>query len=223
MLDKRLLACAELVRPGVKMCDVGTDHGYLPCYLVKNQMVCSAIAADVNEKPLKSAEKTVREYELCGKVSLKLSDGLREISADEADDVVIAGMGGELIARLVLECDWVKHPEKHLILQPMTNLPYLRKTLSGEGFSLEREVPVYENGHHYSVMLWVYRGERKELDELTALAGRIPELGTAEGKAYLNYQRERVLKIAEGLEKSRDKQEEAEHYFELARKISQWL
>ena len=223
MLDKRLLACAQLVRQGVKVCDVGTDHGYLPCYLIKNGIASYAIAADVNKKPLESAKKTVKEYGLENRITLILSDGLKEISKQDADDVVIAGMGGELIVRLVLACDWLRSCEKNLILQPMTQSSYLRKKLLEEGFQLVREIPVCEGGHHYSVMLWNYCGIRREIDELEALVGKIPEVDTKESKAYLIHQRERILKIAEGLKRSKEQSEQANGYFKLADQIFELL
>ena len=98
-LDNRLRLCAEYVRRGSRPADIGTDHAYLPVWLCRNGVCPSAIAADINPDPLSRGRLTVETAKLTGKIELRLSDGLSAISADEADDIVIAGMGGELIAK----------------------------------------------------------------------------------------------------------------------------
>ncbi len=223
MLDKRLLACSDYIREGFKMCDVGTDHAYLPCYLVKNKLVLSAVAADINKKPLEAAKSNISKYNLDDKIQTVLSDGLKNIHKEDADDIVIAGMGGELIAKIILDCDWAFDKSKHFILQPMTNASFLRKTLYQNGFEILSETPVYENKHYYTVMLTAFCGEKKDISEEFSLLGKIPDQKGNEQKAYINYQIKRTLKIADGMSVSKSESEKATHYYELATKLKKYL
>ena len=119
-LGNRLALCASMVREGTKLADIGTDHAYLPIWLARKGRISSAIAADVKPLPLRSAEQNIRRYHVEEQITTRLSDGLRALSPDEADDIVLAGMGGELIIRLIGEAPWLKAGDKRLILQPMT-------------------------------------------------------------------------------------------------------
>lgn len=132
-LGNRLALCASMVREGTKLADVGTDHAYLPIWLARKGRVSSAIAADVKPLPLRSAEQNIRRYYVEEQVTTRLSDGLRALSPDEADDIVLAGMGGELIIRLIGEAPWLKAGDKRLILQPMTSAEELRRFLERRG------------------------------------------------------------------------------------------
>ena len=202
MLPKRLMACAALVRRGAKVCDVGTDHALLPCYLAKEGISPAVIASDVNEKPLLGAARTILQEGCTQTVTTRLSDGLAAISPEEADDVIVAGMGGELIARIVLSADWCRNEQKRFILQPMTQAPILRTALCAAGFSLLDETTVEENGHFYTI-LWVqYTGNCEELTTLQSWAGAHAAHPTGESAAYLRHQQQRVQKIAEGMAKA---------------------
>lgn len=219
MLDQRLLACAAYVRPNAKVVDIGTDHAYLPCYLVQSGVTRTVLAADVNEKPLSMARKTIAQYGLSGVIQTVLSDGLAQIDASQADDVIVAGMGGELIARIVLDCPWLCDSEKHLILQPMSQAPFLRRTLYAHGFGIRSETPVFENGHHYTILLCTYTGVAQTVDDFFALTGKLPEQHTPEAKAHLRFQQERMQKIAGGLRRAKDSAEQAAFYTALAEQI----
>ena len=159
-LGKRLGLCAAMVRPGCRLADIGTDHGYLPVWLAKTGAILSAVAADVREGPLQSARQNIERYGVQDQVTARLSDGLDLVSAQEADDIVIAGMGGELIARLVDRAAWLRDPQKHLILQPMSSAEDLRAFLLEKGFGVFREEAVQEDNHLYSVMLVWYDPEQ---------------------------------------------------------------
>ncbi|MBQ5743991.1 MAG: SAM-dependent methyltransferase, partial [Ruminococcus sp.] len=100
-LDNRLRLCAAFVRQGARLADVGTDHAYLPVWLCRHGVCPSAIAADINPAPLQRGQMTVEAAGLSDRVQTRLSDGLAAVGADEADDIVIAGMGGELIAAII--------------------------------------------------------------------------------------------------------------------------
>ena len=150
-LDARLQKCADFVRAGVRVADVGTDHGYLPIALLQGGRIISAVAADVNAAPLESAVRNAARFGVSDRMRCVLSDGLAGLSAADADDVVIAGMGGELILRIVAETPWLHTPEKHLVLQPMTTADRLRAGLYAAGFAIDREEAVYDGRKIYTV------------------------------------------------------------------------
>ena len=164
-LSPRLQAAAGMVRKGGEICDVGTDHALLPCrlYLDGERKLT---AADINEGPLFSAKQTVMHY--IGKedaVRLVLSDGLDKI--DYADEVIIAGMGGELIARIISGCRFLSE-NTHFILQPMTKAEVLRRELYKNGFYIEKELTAKENDRNYVIMSVYFGGEKCEITDAFA-------------------------------------------------------
>ncbi len=161
-LDNRLSACADFVRQNSKLADIGTDHAYLPVWLAKNNIIKSAVAADIRPLPLKSGSENIEKYDCSDIVITRLSDGLDEIFSDEADDIVMAGMGAELICNIIDRAEWLKNPDKHLILQPMTKAHILRKYLTENGFEIMSEKACTHAGKNYTVILSVYSGKVKE-------------------------------------------------------------
>ncbi len=201
-MDERLMAAASLVRSGCAVCDVGADHGYLAAFLAEEGRAGRVTASDVNPGPLEAARRTLAARGLAEKVRLVLSDGLKEIPPEDAMDVVICGMGGELIAQLVLACPYLRDPERRLILQPMTQAPWLRECLSREGFRLLRELPVIERNHCYTVMHWQYEGPSRSCSLLERAVGRIPQEDSPAAGLFLERDLRRAGEIAQGLERS---------------------
>lgn len=138
-LTGRLSAAAALCRRGVTVCDVGTDHALLACYLAQNGAK-EVIASDVKEGPLSAARRTIAEQSVTN-VTAVLSDGLDRI--DYADDVVICGMGGELIMKIISGCRFLSE-DTRFILQPMTKADTLRRELYRGGFDIIEERAVRE-------------------------------------------------------------------------------
>lgn len=163
-LDERLFTCAELIRTDTTVADIGTDHAYLPVWLAKKGKIKSAIAADIRPLPLKSGRENIDKYGCGDKVFTRLSDGLDEIACDEADDIVMAGMGAELICNIIDRTPWLKNPQKHLVLQPMTRAHVLRKYLVENGFDILKEKACVHSGKSYTVMLAVYSGDTQNYD-----------------------------------------------------------
>lgn len=197
-LDSRLRLCASFVRQGARVADIGTDHAYLPVWLCANGICPSAIAADINPEPLQSGKRTVEAAHLEDKITLRLSDGLREIAADEADDIVIAGMGGELIARIIGACDYARDPEKRFILQPMTRSEELLRRLCAGGFQILRQDCCVAANKRYTVLLVQYTGENRSYDALYPYLG---ELRPKENPTHLRFVEghiSRLLKQAKG-------------------------
>ena len=196
-LDNRLSMCASFVRENASLADIGTDHAYLPVWLVLNNKIKSALACDINEGPLSSGRETVEKYDLCDNIELRLSDGLAQVKKDEVDDVVIAGMGGELIARILSSCEWVKSEDKHFILQPMTKCEVLIKWLYDNGFEIVSQDACECDTKHYTVMMCRYTGEHISVDESFYYIGKLdPKSDSA--KAYLTHVLSHLNKRAMG-------------------------
>ena len=184
-LKGRLSLCAEYVREGSRLADIGTDHGYLPIALCECGRISSALACDINPLPLESAARNIAAHGLNDRIALRLSDGLKEVRADEADDIVIAGMGGELIADILENCAWANDPEKRWILQPMTRHDVLIRRLYENGFSIERQGAVLDAKKYYTVLRVRYTGEQKSCDPFEANVGLLAP-DSEEAAGFLN-------------------------------------
>ncbi len=170
-LDARLFAIAEQVRRGVTVYDVGTDHAYLPVYLLQQRIVPHAVASDVAEGPLASAKETVLHAGLGNRMETILSDGLAEITLFPPCDVVIAGMGGDLMVQILSKKPAIKDKTVHLILQPMTKQENLRHYLATNGFFIDSEL-VAEAGKLYEILCCHYTGEPYALTPAELHVGR---------------------------------------------------
>ncbi|MBS5659965.1 MAG: SAM-dependent methyltransferase [Clostridiales bacterium] len=220
-LDQRLLTVARLVRQGAYLADIGTDHGYLPVYLVQTGRISRAIAADINENPLKQAVSAISAHGLDRQIKTVLSDGLKQVD-DHVEDIVIAGMGGELIGSIISAVEWLKNPDKRLILQPMTQDVYLREYLAKHGFRVEDEDVAEDNRHLYVVFSVVFAGKQQCLSPEERYAGKsIYKMDTL-SKKYLQKKIGRLEKISAGLIKSGDTCKASE-FRELSEKLKRYL
>lgn len=154
-LSPRLYAIAQQVPQGAKLADIGTDHGYLPVWLLMNGRIEHAVAADLREGPLNRSKETARQYGQTEKISFRLCNGLADVAADEVDTVAIAGMGGETIASILESAAWTRQG-KRLLLQPMTGAPRLRIWLQGHGYTILKETLCREGKKLYSI--WTVSG-----------------------------------------------------------------
>lgn len=151
-ISKRLLCCAAMVPAGSRVADIGTDHGYLGIYLLQSGISPHVIACDLRKGPLDNARKNARLFEVDGSMAFRLSDGLAEISPEEIDCAVLAGMGGDLILKILSQCDWRKKDGLTFVLQPQSAGNVLRRWLCEEGFEILRETPVWDGNFLYTVM-----------------------------------------------------------------------
>ena len=151
-ISKRLEAVASFVEQGSVIADVGCDHGYIPIYLYQKGMIPKAIAMDVNKGPLERAEIHIREYGLGEYITTRLSDGVRALKPNEADAVVIAGMGGALMEKIIEEGEETLKSVSYLILQPQSELAHFRWFLHQKGYCIEQEKMVLEDGKYYPMM-----------------------------------------------------------------------
>lgn len=179
--------------------DVGCDHARLAAALAIEKN-CRVIASDVKDGPLEAAKRTLSELGVTSVLTVK-SDGLDEI--DFADDVIICGMGGELIADIAERCRF-KSENTRFILQPMTKADVMRKRLYKAGFELLGEKTAEDGGKVYSVMLWKFTGISREIGEIEAICGKNRD------RRYLEKVAEKLVKNAKNMEKSSGLAEEAE-------------
>lgn len=164
-MTPRLFAVSSFVGNGSTVADVGTDHAYIPVWLVKNGIAKSAIAMDINEGPLLRAEENIKRFNLENNIKTRLSDGLSGICEGECDTVIIAGMGGILINRILEKAEKLYPHIKNYILQPMTAIEETRKFLEENGFLIENERLAKEDNKIYTVIL-AKRGEMKIENEI---------------------------------------------------------
>lgn len=170
-ITNRLLAVASFVRNGSYFIDVGTDHAYLPIYLVQNKKVERALASDINAGPCESAERHIAECGLSAQISVCKTNGLCGISSCGQTDIAIAGMGGALIAEILSKADFIKDNNVRLILQPMRNAPDLRKYLCDNGFCIIGESLAREDERIYEIICAQYCGNAVPYTELSLLLG----------------------------------------------------
>lgn len=154
-LSARLSALADMVTPGYRLADVGCDHAHLPIRLCQEDRIPSAIAMDVNEGPLKRAMENIEEAGLSDRIEIRLSNGLERLQAGEADCVVIAGMGGQLITEILKKKPaLIKGPSaiKELVLGPHSEPEKVRSLLYSCGYRIVDENFIEEDGKYYPVI-----------------------------------------------------------------------
>lgn len=207
-LSNRLCTCCTIIREGKCLCDVGCDHGYVPAYLVLENKIPSAVACDINEGPLNSCKQLVEELELGDRIKCVLSNGLERVDENEVDDVLIAGMGGELIAEIISKCTWAKN--KHFVLNPMTHPEITRKWLYDNGYEINEDVIVQDGRHYYSIFDAYYTGEIKPKTQIDYFLGNIKDFSNKEYFEHLlNY--------------LKNKQKGGEDYSDLIKRIEEKL
>lgn len=206
-LSTRLQAVADWVPRGARLADVGTDHGFLPVWLVKYGVIDSAIAADLREKPLETAKRSAERHGLADRISFRLCDGLTGISPDEVDTVSIAGMGGETIVAILEAAPWTRERGIRLLLQPQSGAFELRTFLRENGYRILRETIAREENRFY-ILMEVESGTPEPMTVGELWAGKNydhPQRG-----AYLDWLSGVLGKAAKGMEKSAENQTAAE-------------
>ena len=184
-LSQRLSSVASMVTAGNCLADVGTDHGYVPIYLYERNIIPHAIAMDVNKGPLERATLHIAESGMKEAIETRLSDGLAALKPGEADSVVIAGMGGPLIIRILSAYPETTESLKELILQPQSEIPEVRIWLYENGYEIVEEHMVFEDGKYYPMFKAVKNPQAEKLSDLEYKFGKLSVLGEKDVlKAY---------------------------------------
>lgn len=198
-LQPRLQLLADLVPENARLVDVGTDHGYLPVWLLCHNRIKSAIAADIGKEPLQHARRTAAQYGVTEGIRFLLCNGLHGIKPGEADAVVIAGMGGETVIHILSQAPWTKDGCL-LLLQPMTKQESLRRWLNENGYTQLGEHLVRDKKYLYPVFP-VQGGVQRSLTEAEIYGGVSIERDPLAGE-YLSQRIEKLRAAAEGLARS---------------------
>ncbi len=171
LIGDRLLSVAALVRQDACFADIGTDHAYLPIFLMERGIISSAVCTDINEGPLLSARRNAAEHGMSDRLILRLTDGAVGLSDMGLTDIAICGMGGEMITHIIDSSPFLRDPAINLILQPMTKHAHLRRYLARCGFTVQKEVYSKEGGKYYLTLLASYTDTPREIGDLEAEFG----------------------------------------------------
>ncbi len=170
-LNARLLCAAELTRQNATFADIGTDHAYLPLFLLETGKISHAYCCDINEGPLNSARRNAKEQGRDVQMSFILTDGAAVLSGKGITDYAICGMGGELIADIIDRAPHLCDGGINLILQPMTKQEKLREYLACSGFEIKAESYSFDAEKYYVCILASYSGKSRKISPLEAVVG----------------------------------------------------
>ncbi len=198
-LSKRLKAVASFVTEGNILADIGTDHGYIPIYLVKNGIIPRAFAMDINKGPLERADEHIAEEGLHDSIETRLSNGLDKLYENEADTVLVAGMGGALIIDILQRGRKVLDTVKELVLSPHSEWEEVRRYLGDSGYKIIQEDMLIDAEKYY-VIIKAIKEKPEEYDEVQLKYGKILiEEKNEILKEYLLREKDKYLLILENL------------------------
>lgn len=184
-LSKRLQMNVDLVPQGYGVGDIGCDHGYVSIYLARNRRCEKVIAMDVNPGPLKIAERNIRRASLSDSIECRLSDGLKKLSPGEVDTLLIAGMGGMLICRILKECPAILDEVETLVLQPQSDIAEVRKCVHALGYVIDKESVCVDAGKYYFAIRAIRGIESESYTEEEYRYGRL--LTQEKSRVYREY------------------------------------
>ncbi len=217
-LSQRLSRIAAAIPINARIVDIGTDHAYLPIYLLGNKLINHAIACDIGERPLEVARKNIKAAAING-IDLRLSDGFAAINPSEIDCAIIAGMGGEVISGILDRCKWIKSSRYTLILQPTTSPEKLREFLFNNGFSVKAETACSENGKLYSIMTAIFSGKNIPLAPEKLYIGELtPEI--EESRLYIEKQLSRISRLAADIKNIPEKNADWQYFTQIIEKLT---
>ena len=202
-ISRRLKCCADMVPLNARVADIGTDHAYLPIFLLRSGRINYAFASDINEGPLASAIENAKESGVHTKMEFALADGLDAICEKGITDIAICGMGGELISEIVQRADFIRTREIRLILQPMSKFAHLRRALAKMGYEIEDEEYSASQGKNYITLCARFTGKAREIDDFEAEFGNEKLLRSiSESKReFITRRRAALGRAADGLKK----------------------
>ncbi len=200
-LGPRLLSAIPYIERGATVADIGTDHAYLPIELIRRGLAEKCVACDINQGPIERAREHIRAAGMEDRIATKKTDGLQGVEDYHPTHILIFGMGGELIARILEAAPWIKDPAIHLILQPMTKAEALRGWLAREGFSITGETLTYEE-QYYQTIAAHYTGASEDYTEVELLVGKWSLWRTSpHGIGFLDRKIQVLFTVVEGKKK----------------------
>lgn len=207
-LGPRLKTVVSFVEKGASVIDIGCDHGYVPIYLVQNGICRHVTATDIRYGPLNSAIRSAEENGVSEKIDFILTDGLKNVPRDDADTIVISGMGGETMIGILEGEDWLISEDVKLILQPQSKTDELLLWLERSGFAIRDVSLAREDGILYLVLKaqGAENGDAPIIDVLMLLKEKEDPLF----EEYIDYQTAKFEKILEGMNKSEHARYETE-------------
>ena len=211
-----------MITPGAKITDIGTDHAYLPIYLALNKIITHAIACDIKKGPLESAKSNIKKYNLSSIIETRPSDGLKNLYENEADEIIIAGMGGNMIAKILQNCAWKNKNTKKFILQPMKYEDKLRMYLAKSGYEVVKEEAVFCSGKVYTVMAAVFTGTPYFLNDEEKYIGKLSKNIDTDAKLYIEKQIKNLQNHQKGAH-CKGLYEQENHYNMIIKKIKHFL
>ena len=219
-LDARLGAIAKMVTPGVRLADIGTDHGRLIVALAASGRISRGYACDLREKPLQKAQAAVRKAGVEDRVEVLLGDGFEALQGRPFDEAVIAGMGGETIAQILQRAPETRNPNKRYLQQPMSRAGELRIYLCSAGYKIEQENLAESAGRLYSILAVRWDGLVRPCDLSFSETGLIAEQKSLLALRYLRGRKAEALRRGNGLLCRGNDRQQAQRYLNLALEIS---
>ena len=191
-LSRRLETILSLVPTGSTAADIGTDHGLVPAELVGRGICSYVIASDLRKSPLNAARMLVKERGLADKIDLRLGDGLQTVAPGEAGTLILAGMGGALMQKILSEGEAVARAAKQLILSPQSEVPQFRRFLQENAYTVRSEQVVEEDGKFYFILDVIPEGGMVLSEAECEFGFRIPEENFPEHKLFLNKEQRKL-------------------------------
>ncbi|KEH97489.1 tRNA (adenine(22)-N(1))-methyltransferase [Clostridium botulinum] len=171
-ISLRLKTIGSLVDKCEKICDIGTDHAYLPIYLIEKNICNNAIASDINKGPVEKAKSNIKKQGLSDKITCRLGGGLKTIKPNEVDVAIIAGMGGNLIRDIIEESKDVFKRLDYCILQPVQNPDILRKYIYESGYDILDEELCIDEGKYYEIIKIKYNNKCEKVEDVYYEVGK---------------------------------------------------
>lgn len=224
-LSLRLKCIASMIDHCKSVVDVGTDHGYIPIYLVKNNIIKKAIASDINKGPVEKAENNVFNNSVSSEITCRLGSGLSTVHAGEVEVAIIAGMGGNLI-RDILEADLaVVKKLKYMVLQPVQNAEVLRAYLYSTGYDIIDEEICMDEGKFYEIIKVRYNTKPVILENIYYEISKVLlEKQNLVMKDFMKYKLEKYTQIYNSLnEDSQSCRNRKKQLYEVIQKLKEFL
>lgn len=220
-LSKRLETVARMVQSGGVVADVGCDHGFTSIFLVKKDLAKRAVAMDINPGPLERARKHIAQYEMEEQIETRLSDGLDGLAAGEADTILISGMGGALMRRILERGEDVVRSCRELVLSPQSENHLVREKIQESGFAIDREEMLFDQGKYY-VVIHAVPGEQHFSREEEYIYGRdLIDRKHPVLVEYLEKERNRLAGILERMPDDGLSEQAAEQFRQLSQQKEQ--